>query len=448
MKQRKPRIAVLAVGRSTFDVDYAQTVFASAWQGLQRLNAEIVGEEKLHFDADAALAAFATLNDSDIDLLLLLQVTFTDASVCAEIASRLEVPLVLWTFPEARTGGRLRLNSFCGVNLAAHTLSRKGKHLENVHGAPDSKDALQQIQDAATAAAIVRELARAKILVVGDHPTGFDACNYDPAEIRQRFGVESVTTPVSAFLDSVKALPDSVADEPYARRARDFANLGEMDPVATRKTLKVYSKLKSRAEAEGFAGIAVRCWPEFFTEYGCAACGAIALMNEDQRPGGCEADVFGVISSLVLQSASGQGVFNTDLVDIDPAGDTVVFWHCGQAPLEMADPEVEPRATIHSNRKLPLLSEFPLKPGRITLCRITQGNGKLRMMLSGGEMLRAPLAFSGTSGVARLDVHAEAYRARLLDAGMEHHSSLAYGEYRPVLRRVARYLDLELLELT
>ncbi|MCK7473603.1 MAG: hypothetical protein MZV49_08970 [Rhodopseudomonas palustris] len=148
----------------------------------------------------------------------------------------------------------------------------------------------------------------------------------------------------------------------------------------------------------------MRCWPEFFTEYGCAACGAIALMNEDGRPGGCEADVFGVISSLVLQSASGQGVFNTDLVDVDPVSDTVVFWHCGQAPIEMADPEVAPRATIHSNRKLPLLSEFPLKPGRITLCRITQGEGKLRMMLSGGEMIRAPLAFSGTSGVARLDV--------------------------------------------
>jgi L-fucose isomerase-like protein len=448
MKQRKPRIGVLAVGRSTFDVEYAQTVFASAWSGLQGLEAELVGAPKIHYEADAALAAFAELDAADIDLLLLLQVTFTDASVCAEIAGKLAVPLVLWTFPEARTGGRLRLNSFCGVNLAAHTLSRRGKSLENVHGAPDSVAALQQIQIAATAAAIVRQLAGAKILVVGEHPTGFDACNYEPAQIKARFGVEAVTTPVSAFLDSVKALPDSVADEPYARRARDFKNLGEMDPVATRKTLKVYSALKRRADSEGFAGVAVRCWPEFFTEYGCAACGAIALMNEDQRPGGCEADMFGVISSLVLQSASGQGVFNTDLVDVDPVSDTVVFWHCGQAPLEMADPEFEPRATIHSNRKLPLLSEFPLKPGRITLCRITQGDGKLRMMLSGGEMLRAPLAFSGTSGVARLDVHAEEYRARLLDAGMEHHSSLAYGEFRPVLRRVARYLDLELLELT
>lgn len=448
MKQRKPRIGVVAVGRSTFDVAYAQQVFDQAWSALQRLDATLVGEPRIHYEADAALAAWAMLKAADVDLLLVVQVTFTDAAVVTAIAQTLDVPLVLWTFPEPRTGGRLRLNSFCGANLASHTLSRRGGSLENVHGAPDSAEATAQIGDAARAAAIVRDLARSRILVVGEHPTGFDACNYTPDEVRNRFGVETVTTPVSAFLDTVKALPESAADEPYARRSRDFANLAEMDQAATRKTLKAYTALKTRAETEGFDGVAVRCWPEFFTEYGCAACGAIALMNEDGRPGGCEADVFGVISSLVLQAASGQAVFNTDLVDVDPVSDTVVFWHCGQAPIEMADPEVAPRATIHSNRKLPLLSEFPLKPGRITLCRITQGEGRLRMMLAGGEMVRAPLAFSGTSGVARLDIAADAYRAKLLAQGLEHHSSLAYGEFRPVLRRVAKVLGLDLVELT
>jgi L-fucose isomerase-like protein len=448
MKQRKPRIGVLAVGRSTFDVEYAQQVFDQAWSALQRLDATLAGEPRIHYEADAALAAYAVLKASEVDLLLVVQVTFTDAAVVTSIAQTLDVPLVLWTFPEPRTGGRLRLNSFCGANLASHTLSRRGRMLENVHGAPDSAEAVAQILDAARAAAVVRDLARSRILVVGEHPTGFDACNYTPEEVRSRFGVETVTTPVSAFLDSVKALPESAADEPYARRARDFANLGEMDTVATRKTLKAYAALKSRADREGYDGVAVRCWPEFFTEYGCAACGAIALMNEDGRPGGCEADVYGVISSLVLQATSGQSVFNTDLVDVDPVSDTVVFWHCGQAPLDMADPEVAPRATIHSNRKLPLLSEFPLKPGRVTLCRITQGEGRLRMMLAGGEMIRAPLAFSGTSGVARLDIPADAYRAKLLDQGLEHHSSIAYGEYRPVLRRIARMLALDLVELT
>lgn len=447
MNTLKPRVGVVAVGRSTFDVDYANQVFESAWGGLATLPIEIVGEKALHFESAPALAAYEAVKAANVDVLLILQVTFTDASVCAEIAKTLDVPLVLRTFSEARSGGRLRLNSFCGVNLASHTLSRMGKSLDNVHGAADSAECLEKILELARAAAVVRKLASSRILVVGDHPVGFDACNYDESMLRSRFGIASTTVPVADFIEGVKALPDSVADAPYARRAKDFPNLGEMDQEATRKSLKVYAALRDRATKDGLDGIAVRCWPEFFTQYGCAACGAIALLNEDRVPGGCEADMFGVVSSLVLQWSSGHGVFNTDLVDIDPVSDTMVFWHCGQAPIEMADPEVQPEATIHSNRKLPLLSQFPLKPGRITLCRITQGQGKLRMMLAGGEMLKAPLAYSGTSGVARLDLHADAFRQRLLDEGMEHHCSLTYGEHRPVLRQIARYLGLELIEL-
>ena len=31
---------------------------------------------------------------------------------------------------------------------------------------------------------------------------------------------------------------------------------------------------------------------------------------------------------------------------------------------------------------------------------------------------------------------------------MEHHTSLVYGEHRPLLRKVARLLNLEVIELT
>ena len=105
---------------------------------------------------------------------------------------------------------------------------------------------------AARAAAIVRDLARAKILVVGDHPTGFDACNYNADEMRERFGVESVTTPVSAFLDSVKALPDSVADAPYARRAARLQEPGRDGPGGDAQDAEgVFGAQGSRREAKG-----------------------------------------------------------------------------------------------------------------------------------------------------------------------------------------------------
>lgn len=448
MMNKKAKVGVLALGRSTFDVPYAQEMLAQAWNTLNAMDIELIGEPALQFDAESALHALPALKQANLDLLLILQVTFTDASLTCEVVRDFPVPTAMWSFPEARTGGRLRLNSFCGVNLACHALSRENIKVQTVHGLPDDTHVVSDLQQLAQAAAIVNRFKRAKVMVIGEHPLGFDACNYNQQQLTQHFGVSVDRQPVLAFIDEVKALPDSAADAPYQRRAKDFPNLAEMDQTATCKTLKVYSALCEKAQQQGYSGIAVRCWPDFFTDYGCAACGALALMNEDNIPCGCEADMFGVLSSLMAQWASGSAAFNTDLVDIDPVSNSVVFWHCGQAPIEMADRDGPVQATIHSNRKLPLLSEFALKPGRITLCRITQGEGKLRLMLAGGEMIKAPLAFSGTAGTAKLDIDADSYRQRLLDAGMEHHTSLVYGEHRPLLRKVARLLNLEVIELT
>ncbi|WON75942.1 L-fucose/L-arabinose isomerase family protein [Serratia sp. UGAL515B_01] len=446
--KNKAKVGVLALGRTTFDVPYAQEMLAQAWQILNSMDFDLVGDPVLQFDAESALQALPALKQADLDLLMILQVTFTDASLTLEVVRDFPVPTAMWSFPEARTGGRLRLNSFCGVNLACHALSREALNVQTLHGLPDDSRVVHELLQLAQAAAIVKRFKQAKVMVIGEHPLGFDACNYNQQQLKQHFGVEITRQPVLEFIDEVKELPDSVADAPYARRAKDFSNLAEMDQTATRKTLKVYSALREKAQREGYTGIAVRCWPDFFTDYGCAACGALALMNEDKVPCGCEADMFGVLSSLMAQWASGNAAFNTDLVDIDPQDNSVVFWHCGQAPIEMADCDGPVQATIHSNRKLPLLSEFALKPGRITLCRITQGEGKLRLMLAGGEMIKAPLAFSGTAGTARLDVDADTYRQRLIAAGMEHHTSLVYGEHRPLLRKVANLLGLDVIELT
>ena len=140
MKTIKPRIGVLAVGRNTFDVSYAHEIQAEALQALNGLDIEIIGTQELLFDADEVAEALAALKRERLDIVLLLQVTFTDASMTMEIARQLDAPLVMWSFPEPRTGGRLRLNSFCGINLAAHALSRAHLKYDFVHGAPSDKE--------------------------------------------------------------------------------------------------------------------------------------------------------------------------------------------------------------------------------------------------------------------------------------------------------------------
>ncbi len=448
MEAVNPRIGVLAVGRETFDVPYAEEVLASAWQTLENLDIHLFGKQTLLFDAAAVIPALEDLQQQPIDLLLLLQVTFTDAAMTLEIARQIDAPLVMWSFPEPRTGGRLRLNSFCGINLAAHSLSKAGLNYEYLHGAADNEHIAEQLMIMARAAAVKNSLNGTRIGVIGTHPDGFDACQFSHRECADLFGITIEEHDLTAFLDGLKKLDDSVALPHFEERSMVLANLAEMDYPATIKTLKAFEGMRRLVEKNSYAGLAVRCWPDFFTHYGGAACGALALLNEHFIPGGCEADVYGVITALILQRLAGEPAFNTDLVDIDTDSDTCVFWHCGQAPVQMADPDVAPRATIHSNRKLPLLNEFPLRPGRFTMARFSKGHDTPSMVLGAGEMLKAPLAFSGTSGVARLDSPIDQVLDNLMQAGLEHHSAIVYGEHRPAMRKIAELLAIDIIELT
>ena len=173
----------------------------------------------------------------------------------------------------------------------------------------------------------------------------------------------------------------------------------------------------------------------------------MAMTSQGGVPCACEADVCGAVTSLLLQAITDAPPFMADLVDVDREGDSAVVWHCGLAPVSMADPDQKPRAGIHSNRRMPLLGEFALAPGRVTLARLSQSRGLLRLVVAGGEMLKAPQSFSGTSGVIRFDRPAGEVLDRILEEGIEHHYSLAYGDCRATLRAVAERLSLPLLEL-
>jgi hypothetical protein len=60
-------------------------------------------------------------------------------------------------------------------------------------------------------------------------------------------------------------------------------------------------------------------------------------------------------------------------------------------------------------------------------------------------MVRAPLSFSGTSGVLRFDRPAAEVLDTLLEVGLEHHVSLAYGDHVPALLALAEMLELPVL---
>jgi L-fucose isomerase-like protein len=270
----------------------------------------------------------------------------------------------------------------------------------------------------------------------------------DAERIRKLFGLEVVQYDLEEdiFLRA-KKVDSGRIDGIYEDLNAKVSGLESLEPNATRKTLSVYATLEELANYNNLGGFAVRCWPEFFTEMGCAACGAMSMLSDQMTPCSCEADVNGTITQMVLQAISGEPAFGTDLVSLDVDRDAVVVWHCGLAPLSMADPLGSKGVTIHSNRKLPLLFEFSLKPGQVTIARLTESSGNYRLVIGSGEVVRGPQSFSGTSGLIRFDSPAKDVLDTILEEGLEHHISLTYGDHADALLVFARLLDLPVIQL-
>ncbi|MGL4635409.1 MAG: L-fucose/L-arabinose isomerase family protein [Beijerinckiaceae bacterium] len=459
-------IGVLALARPTFDVPYAEEMAAKAFATLDAAGIATVGPRTLLFDADAARAAAATLQAEKLDALLLLQVTFTDASMTLELAKEIKAPLSIWAFPEPRTGGRLRLNSFCGLNLAGHALGRAGVPYQYLFQAADKSigkglssfsasvgatavntaKATPSHNEKTAAESVLADLKGRKIGLIGEHPAGFDTCRYDANTLSNLTGI-SVDRFALADLFSRAAQTTPAAT---AVRRKDVAHLKGIDAVDQAqldKSLTLFEGLASLKSDNGLSAFAVRCWPEMFTEYGCAICGPMGMMNGSGVPAACEADVYGAVTALMMQEVAKAPSWLVDIVDMDANDGTTVFWHCGSAPASMRDPAYDAEAQIHSNRKMPLLYQFPLKPGRITIARLSQANNQPHLLVGSGEVVRAPISFTGTSGVVKLDAAMDKALHGLIGGGYEHHVAMVYGDHTGAMVALGQRLGLPVRHL-
>lgn len=457
-------IGVVTLARPTFDVPYAAARAEAAFSRLAAVASEMTGGPQLLMDAAAVDTAVAGFRD-DLDAVVVLQASFADSTLVARVADQIDAPLVLWAFTEPRTGGRLRINSFCGINLAGFALAATGHDYRYVYRDAEDPALDDELRAAiagpgiesrgrrsargsgSNAAELVADLEQARIGLVGRHPDGFEPCAYDPDALRGLAG----TAVDEASLDELFAA-GRAADTAEVAGVRDrvaalLEGIDDVDQESLDASLRIHLGLRTLIDQRSWSGVATRCWPECFTEFGGAACTAQSLLNLDGYPGCCEADVYGNLTSLALQYITGEPSFVADLVDVDRSDNTGVMWHCGLAPTTMAAPEATPAAALHSNRRKPLLNEFPLKQGRVTIARVSQARGEHALVIGGGEMLDAPMAFSGTSGVVKFDSPAGHVVETIMAEGLEHHYGIAYGEHRDSLEDLATAWDIPVIDL-
>lgn len=460
MQNNQLRIAFAPLARSTFDLPLAQLVTQQALDQLKKAGFELLTSDSLISDLSGVQTFLTKLDEPGavgVDLLLVFQATFADSTLVTSLIegfmSRAGLPpIFLWAVPEPRSGGRLRLNSLCGINLAGHALNQRQQSYAYAYVQPDDPAVLIQIKALAAAGMLRRRLEQARLGVVGEHPAGMDSCHLDEEQLRTKLGINVKRLPLEQVFSTARQTTPGQIATIRQHLDENLDNLAELEQKPLNGTLSVYQALRKLAEQEQLAGLAVRCWPEFFTDLGCAACGAMSMLSDGLGehapiPCSCEADANGTVTQLILHWLADEPSFGTDIVAMDFEEDVIALWHCGLAPLSMANPNYQPHGTIHSNRKVPLVMEFPLKPGIVTIARLNRHNGELRLVLGRGEMLDAPAPFAGTSGLLRLETPTRQFFDKLMQQGLEHHVSLVYGDYLAELQAFARYSSIPVLLL-
>lgn len=462
------RVALLATGRSTFVQEAGRSAFGRARRLLAELGAEVTGPEQLIESAAEVGAAEFTAAGAEVAILLCA--TFADASVALAAFGRSPRPVLLWAVRDpAPLGERLYLNSLCGANLAAHALVRAGVPVRLVYGDPEEAAVRGQLEralrgelepspipsgprgDAAPAGEVESLLAslRGRVVgVVGDVPVGFTTCEYDARWLHRALGLQVASMNLEEAFERIQAVPAQERREVVATATRESPSLAELPEAEVDRFGAVTAALGAWSASRGLSALALRCWPEFPLELGVCPCSALGRLAAGGVCTACEADVNGAATMLLMRALDpGHGVnYLADVVAVDERRNSATFWHCGLAPVELAaDPE-HARQDLHCNRGIGVAGNFALKPGRVTIARLSWSGSRRRLFLAGGEALPGANRFKGNSVDVRIDGDARELVRVIVEGGFEHHTVLEWSELRAPLRTAAQLLGLELVE--
>lgn len=443
----KGRVVFLGVARPGFDTELALRLMQESVALVERLGFTVWRPDGLVTDPDAVRDVAGKYRQAEADALIVQFSTFGDGRFLTNAVAALDLPVLVWSLPEPEVGGRLRLNSLTGGNLAASLLVRLGRRFKSLHRLPADAEAAVEAGAWLRAAAAVRALRGAVVAEVGNPPPGFFTSTVDPLGLMRVAGTRLTRIDLSGVLQAAARIP-AERYEPVIEA--DRARVAGLDALVPEQVVRSTQLLLALQDALGTPppdAIAVRCWPELFTDYKAVACSTLSHLIEHGLPAACEADTLGAVTMLLQRRLTGEPTYLGDLVHVDRAANTAVFWHCGVGAFSLASRRTGPVAGVQPNRNLGFALNNGLKSGPVTVARLGQTADGFRLLVLPGEALDTPNRFWGTSVEVRVARPVDEILDAIFRGGFEHHYSLVWADVTRELREVGALLGIPVTTL-
>jgi len=434
------KLGVACLGRTTFDVAAARGIWAETKKALAKLeNVTIIAPDDLVIEPDEARATADLFAKARIDGLVILSGTFHLGHLALELTKAVpKAPILLWGLPELPyDGGKIRLNSVCGVNLNASNLYKSG--IKNYHytiGPTIDEDWVDAVR-------VLAALGSARVGIAGYRAHGFFNLSVaDPAVFHATGAI------IDHYeLDEIWNAPASDAE--VARRTDQYRSIFDVSGINADQLAKVANlavKLDYIMSTKGLSAMAIRCWPEFAARYGVSPCAAMSLLQSEGRLLACEGDVEGALSMLVHQALGAETPFLFDFSQVDLKEDFALFWHCGVAPCNLWDGRCVRSLDTYFAGGKGVTADFVLKDGDLSIARLDSVDGKYRLFLQNAHVIPMEKLLKGTYMKARFDRPVADVLDLVVRNGIAHHASVVYGDYLRPLRLAARAAGWEVIE--
>ena len=389
---------------------------------LKNLGCESVCATEFIQDARTASTAAEIFREGDIDVLCLLQCSWTSDDIIVDMLDEIDVPIITWAVPGINTG------SLCSCQQLNSVLKDLNKPYKFVYGNVEDAKAHRKIGRYAFATALKKRLRKARLGLIGYRTGGMTEVTFDEHELKSLFGPRVIHLGIDELKDSASQMSDEEAQNTWdsVKKSVGAVKSGEEEGIWS---TKVYLALKDFVKENNLSGFTVECYPKLMGQ----VCLAHSLLSEEGIVAACEGDVNSALATLMLYWLTGEPVHNTDLLAVYEDDNSAVLSHCGSGGFSLAKNPSD--ITLDSVR---LAGEgicvlFPAKPGPVTMVNIVGRRGTYRLSIIEGEAVKTEMAFAGNPIRVRFPLPIDDVLELIAEEGVGHHWMIGYGHVKETL---------------
>lgn len=414
-------------------------------------------ETGLVYSADKAAKAAEQFRASDIDLLIVCHLMWSEDQLLVKVLNEISgVPLLLWCCsPHQKPPSFInavelfRGSGPVGTLQSSIVIKKLGRDINFVIGSPDDKELIDDITEYAETAYLARKLKDVKVGLLPYRCAVMMDTYADEFRLMRQLGPTVKFISVAEFSLMVKEIKDAAVSA-YVDNLKSKHKICGVTDKSLFQAAKASLGLAKVAEAFNLDAIALDdINEELHKNIGLRPCLYPPVLNKMGTVIGMEGDLTGTIAMLILKRLSGQPAMFAEIFTFDQTDNSIVAGHAGPLDITLAksnefvkiipDYEYDTSAELEGAWMF-----FMAKPGRVTMLNLVCDEADFKMVIAGGEALDGPAKLEGFPHIhIKLDVPVERFFNEAVKTGVTHHWAIVHADIIGKIEKLAGIIGLK-----